>query len=142
MVTADGTIRTVNAEKDADLFWAIRGGGPNFGCVVEFVYRLHPQRATVYAGPLVYPPPMFEAVVAAIGEWYSTASEKEGIMMVTTSRGPTGDPAVLAFIFYNGDEEEGKIKFKKLLDAGEFLFPFSSPSFHWMNVNALSVCCI
>ncbi|PVG03740.1 FAD-binding domain-containing protein [Serendipita vermifera] len=118
MVTADGTIRTVNAETDADLFWAIRGGGPNFGCATQFVYRLYPQRATVYAGPLVYPPPMFEAVAAAVGEWYSTVSEKEGIMMVTTSRGPTGDPAVVVFVFYNGDEEEGKVKFKKLLDLG------------------------
>src|SRR3954447_17511389 len=42
LVTADGELRTVNAETDPDLFWAIRGGGGNFGIVTRFRYRLHP----------------------------------------------------------------------------------------------------
>lgn len=61
---------------------------------------------------------MIEAVAATVQEWYSQSSEKEGILMVTTTRGPTGQPAVVVFIFFNGDEEEGKRRFKKIIDLG------------------------
>jgi FAD/FMN-containing dehydrogenase len=42
MVTADGRVRNVSAEEGADLFWAIRGGGGNFGVVTEFEFELYP----------------------------------------------------------------------------------------------------
>src|SRR2546428_460341 len=42
IVTADGQLRRVDAESDPDLFWAIRGGGGNFGVATRFQYRLHP----------------------------------------------------------------------------------------------------
>ena len=44
LITADGTFRTVDADADPDLFWALRGGGGNFGVVVSFEYDLHPGR--------------------------------------------------------------------------------------------------
>jgi hypothetical protein len=109
----------VNEELEPDLFWAIRGAGANFGCVTEFVFRIHPQRSTVYAGPLIFPPSQIKPVVSAVEEWYSSASEKEGIFLVTTSRGPSGGPAIVVVLFFNGDEEEGKQRFKKILDVGE-----------------------
>ena len=55
VVTADGQFRTVNAGQHQDLFWAMRGGGGNFGAVVSFTYRLHPVNM-VLAGPISYPP--------------------------------------------------------------------------------------
>ncbi|MGD0619776.1 MAG: FAD-binding oxidoreductase [Bryobacteraceae bacterium] len=54
VVTADGQHRTTDATREADLFWAIRGGGGNFGIVTSFEFRLHPVD-DVYAGPVLYP---------------------------------------------------------------------------------------
>ena len=53
IVTAEGQLRTASADENADLFWAVRGGGGNFGVVTEFTFRLHPV-ATVLAGPMVF----------------------------------------------------------------------------------------
>ncbi len=53
MVLADGSLVTANAEQNADLFWAVRGGGGNFGVVTSFLFRLHPIE-TVYAGPILW----------------------------------------------------------------------------------------
>ena len=54
MVTADGEARRVDAENHPDLFWAIRGGGGNFGVVTRFHYRLH-EVGTVVGGVLILP---------------------------------------------------------------------------------------
>jgi FAD/FMN-containing dehydrogenase len=54
MVLADGQIVTASAEANPDLFWAVRGGGGNFGVVTSFQFRLHPV-STVYGGPIFWP---------------------------------------------------------------------------------------
>src|SRR5512145_2811448 len=54
VVTADGQVLRVDAENHPDLFWAIRGGGGNFGVVTRFQYRLHPLE-TVLGGMLILP---------------------------------------------------------------------------------------
>jgi FAD/FMN-containing dehydrogenase len=54
VVLADGRFVTASAQENADLFWAIRGGGGNFGVVTSFLFKLHPID-TVYAGPMFWP---------------------------------------------------------------------------------------
>ena len=54
MVLADGRFVTANAKQNADLFWAVRGGGGNFGVVTSFLFKAHPVH-TVYAGPMLWP---------------------------------------------------------------------------------------
>ena len=55
VVTADGRVLTANATENRDLFWALRGGGGNFGVVTSFEYRLHRVGPLVTAGPVVHP---------------------------------------------------------------------------------------
>ncbi len=54
VILADGSLVTASAEENEDLFWAIRGGGGNFGVVVSFTYRLH-EVSEVLGGSLIYP---------------------------------------------------------------------------------------
>ena len=55
IVTADGAIRTASRDENADLFWALRGGGGNFGVVTRFTFRLHEVGPTVYGGLIAWP---------------------------------------------------------------------------------------
>jgi FAD/FMN-containing dehydrogenase len=72
VVTADG--RIVRAEDDADLFWALRGGGGNFAAVVSLDLRLFPIREA-YAGALLWPLERARDVFRAWREWVETAPE-------------------------------------------------------------------
>ena len=65
MVLADGSFVTASADENSDLFWAIRGGGGNFGVVVSFLFRAHPVKI-VCAGPMLWP--LEQA--ADIMKWY------------------------------------------------------------------------
>jgi FAD/FMN-containing dehydrogenase len=55
IVTAKGEVLRASETENADLFWAIRGGGGNFGVATEFVYRLHPFNPIIYGGHINYP---------------------------------------------------------------------------------------
>jgi len=65
VVLADGRFVTANAETNPDLFWALRGGGGNFGVVTSFLYRLHPV-SIVYGGPMLWNLEQAEEVL----RWY------------------------------------------------------------------------
>ena len=90
VVTADGQVRTVNADQHQDLFWAMRGGGGNFGVVVSFTYRLHPVDM-VLAGPISYPP---ERAADALRLYHQVASTAPDSLATAASvaRGADGRP--------------------------------------------------
>jgi FAD/FMN-containing dehydrogenase len=65
MVLADGSFVTVNADMNPDLYWAIRGGGGNFGVITSFKFQAHPVK-NVYGGPTLWPIDKTEEIM----EWY------------------------------------------------------------------------
>jgi hypothetical protein len=90
LVVADGSILTVNDTTNTDLFWAIRGGGCNFGVVTEFVYQLHPQCRNVYAGQLIFPASVIDKLIPVTAEWWANGegpSEKKAMVQLPP-RGP------------------------------------------------------
>ena len=77
VVTADGQVVTADENEHADLFWALRGGGGNFGVVTTFEYRLHPV-ADIYGGPIAYPVDRADEVLRFYREYIAEAPEELG----------------------------------------------------------------
>ena len=65
VVLADGTLVTASENQNEDLFWAVRGGGGNFGVVTSFLFRAQPA-GTVYGGPIIWPVNQAEDIL----RWY------------------------------------------------------------------------
>ena len=74
MVLADGNLVTVNQSENEELYWAIRGGGGNFGVVTSFTFKAHPVN-TVYAGPMLWYPDKAVEVMSWYREFSSKAPE-------------------------------------------------------------------
>src|SRR6185312_14899823 len=72
IVKADGTLVRASADNDSELFWAIRGGGGNFGVVTAIEFKLFPI-ATVYAGMMLWPLERATEVLEAYAAWAETA---------------------------------------------------------------------
>jgi FAD/FMN-containing dehydrogenase len=77
VVTADGQIVTASETEHPDLFWALRGGGGNFGVVTEFTFRLHPV-ADIYGGPMFFELSDGPALFAYFNEFIKTAPREFG----------------------------------------------------------------
>jgi hypothetical protein len=75
VVLADGRLVTASERENADLFWALRGGGGNFGVVTSFLYRAHPV-SNVYAGPIFWEIKHAAQIMRAYREFLPTAPER------------------------------------------------------------------
>jgi len=75
LVLADGSFVTASAAENTDLYWAIRGGGGNFGIVTSFLFQAHAIH-TVYAGPMLWPLERAAEIMRLYREFITTASEE------------------------------------------------------------------
>jgi FAD/FMN-containing dehydrogenase len=79
LVTVDGRQVEASQNSNADLFWAIRGGGGNFGVLTALEYRLHPV-TEVLAGTLMYPPGRMPELLQAFGKFVAAAPDEMDIL--------------------------------------------------------------
>lgn len=106
VVTADGELLTASATEHPDLFWAIRGGGGNFGVVTSFELQLHPV-GPVLAGMLAHPLPRAKDVLRFYRDFIQNTPDELTVRagIVTT---PDGQPAIGLIPVYSGDLAEGE----------------------------------
>jgi hypothetical protein len=113
VVTADGELRRVDAQSEPDLFWAIRGGGGNFGVATRFQYRLHPI-GTIVGGMMMLPATpdvihSFIALAEAAPEELSTIANVMGAPpMPFVPAEHHGKLVIFAMLCYAGAVEAGE----------------------------------
>ena len=90
IVLADGRLVTASPNEHPDLFWALRGGGGNFGVVTSFLFQAHPVD-TVYAGPIFWEATHARAIMRAYRDFLPTAPEELGAF-VGLKTVPSMDP--------------------------------------------------
>jgi FAD/FMN-containing dehydrogenase len=120
VVTADGQLRTASATEHQDLFWALRGGGGNFGVVTSAVYRLH-EVSHVLGGLVLFPLDQARDVLLFYRDFCGTLpDEAEAYLGLLTA--PQGMPVVALILGYNGPIAEGE---KVLAPARRFGKPIA-----------------
>ncbi|CAB5379238.1 unnamed protein product [Rhizophagus irregularis] len=122
IVTADGEVRELSANKNEDLFWAIRGCGINFGVVYEFIFQAHEQKEIV-AGFLAFPAEKLDSAVEASKAWLKNRGTDENITFVINRLPPENKPAI-TFILFSDDPSEQvfRKKFSIIYECGEPIF--------------------
>ena len=136
MVLADGTFVTVSKDQHEDLFWAIRGGGGNFGIITSFKFQAHALK-TVIGGPTLWPIEKTEEII----KWYdgfihSAPDDLNGFIATLEIPGPPFPEELHHKKFcgivwcYTGDPEEAKEIFKPVMEkdpvfehVGEMPYP-------------------
>jgi FAD/FMN-containing dehydrogenase len=117
IVTADGRALTTSAGEHPDLFWAIRGGGGNFGVVTSFEFDLLPL-ATIYGGLVGFPFPLAAKALRTYRDVIATAPE-ELTTVAGLMTGPDGSRLVAFGVAYAGPAAEGEPLLRPLLEIGE-----------------------
>ncbi len=128
VVTADGELLVASETENAELFWALRGGGGNFGIVTNFEFQLHPLGPAVLAGLLLWPMDQAPEVLRFLREYAPAAPDEVGIMGNLRLAPPLpvvpeelhGKPVVGLILTYAGPVEEGETV---LRPVREFLRP-------------------
>ncbi len=115
LVTADGRILHVSAQEHPDLFWAIRGGGGNFGVVTSFTFHAQPC-GEIVGGSVIYDTAGAEDLLSAWARSMREAPEELSSTFVLFSGfGPQVPPQIMVLLCYVGDDEG---------DASEAIKPF------------------
>src|ERR1700675_49548 len=124
VVLADGSFVVANKDNNSDLFWALRGGGGNFGVVTSFVFKLHPV-STVFAGPIAWDQKHARTIMQRYRDFLPKAPEELGIFLglkTVPSSAPFpeelwGKRICLLMCCYDGSEDKGKKVLATLVDG-------------------------
>jgi FAD/FMN-containing dehydrogenase len=122
VVTGDGERMRASDDEHPDLFWALRGGGGNFGVVTSFEFRLHPVGPTVLAGPILWDASDAGEVLRFYREFIRDAPDELGTVVRFGTAPPLpvipealhGRPVVMLGTCYAGSIEEGERRLRPL----------------------------
>jgi FAD/FMN-containing dehydrogenase len=109
VVTADGVIRRASADEHDDLFWAIRGGGGNFGVVTSFEFIAHPM-GKVYAGAITYDANDIAGIIKGWRDYMRQAPEELTTMLMVMPEFGGNPPAVVSMCCYAGDDKDAAMQ--------------------------------
>jgi FAD/FMN-containing dehydrogenase len=126
VVTADGEMRVVSESSEPDLFWAVRGGGGNFGVATSFQFQLHPVGPEIYAGLIVYPFEQAQRVLRAWRDFTAHAPDELSVWGLLRQAPPLpflpasvhGTEVVVLVVAYSGDAVAGQRAAAPLLEFG------------------------
>jgi len=115
VVTAAGTVVRASASEHPDLFWALRGGGGNFGVVTRFEFALHPVGPNLLSGLIVYPISEARAVLQQYRDFIANAPNELSVWVVMRKAPPLpflpaeahGTDILALALLYTGDPNEG-----------------------------------
>ncbi len=135
VVTANGELVKASATENADLFWAIRGGGGNFGVVTSFEFKLHPVGPEVLSGLIVHPLAAAKDVLRFYRSFIATTPEEFVCWFVLRLAPPLpflpvewhGKGILALAVCYNGTIEDGERMAKPLRDFGKPLADVIAP---------------
>ena len=127
MITSDGKKIQVSKDENTDLFWAIRGGGGNFGVVTQFEFALYPVGPEILAGLLVFPIGQAKQVLKKYREFVKSAPEELNIWVVLRKAPPLpflpvnihGKEVIVLAIFFAGDISKGEKLINPLRSFGD-----------------------
>jgi FAD/FMN-containing dehydrogenase len=119
VVSADGQLRHASADENPDLYWAVRGGGGNFGVVTSFEFQLHPMERQVIGGSIVYPMAKVRDLLAVYADYSPRCPDDLYTDLVLVY--PFGDKPGVAIldVCWSGDPGGYEKAIKPYLDAGE-----------------------
>ena len=135
VVCADGKVRVASANENSDLFWAIRGGGGNFGVVSSFKFALHPIGPEVLAGLIVHPLADARDLLRSYRDICASAPDELTIWAVLRQAPPLpfipeewhGKDVLIFAACYAGDMEDGKLALQEVRDLGNPIADVISP---------------
>ncbi len=126
LVTADGQSRHVSADENPDLYWAIRGGGGNFGVATSFTYQLHPFDPMIFGGSVIYPFEQAKDVLLFYAEYSESLPDAANVEPIGTVS-PEGDKILVVEVCYAGDHKKAEQVFAPLRAFGKPVFDDISP---------------
>ncbi|MCT2557740.1 FAD-binding oxidoreductase [Tsuneonella sp. YG55] len=135
VVLADGSVVEASESAHPDLFWALRGGGGQFGVVTRFDFQVHPVGPQIVTAWAFYPLDRAREVMRFVREYMNDASDDVSLVPAFMKAPPTdafpaewhGKPCTAVVALHLGDEDEANADLQPLLDLDDLITGFIAP---------------